>query len=200
MNDADCSSWVISDGDYTGGQLWVEHPEGIESPPPELWRTPNDENLRGRFPVEQWLKKYPDSIYNVSQDTFQTLVEEFPTVEPGEPRGANSVEVEPPQALAIQELQALPKDVDRHFSELAKAHPISMKAVRNTEGKEREKWKESMGKELKGLVDRETCDEVSSSDVPLSQVQNAPARMVYVVKPAIADDGTRFVKRTIPSD
>eukprot|EP00971_Amphidinium_carterae_P268031 5317654-Amphidinium_carterae.1 len=70
-----------------------------------------------------------------------------------------------------------------------------MKAVRNTEGKEREKWKESMGKELKGLVDRETYDEVSSSNVPLSQVQNAPARMVYVVKPAIADDGTRFVKR-----
>eukprot|EP00971_Amphidinium_carterae_P273912 5436297-Amphidinium_carterae.1 len=56
-----------------------------------------------------------------------------------------------------------------------------------------------MGKELKGLVDRKTYDEVSASDVPLSQVQNrwqnAPARMVYVVKPAIADDGTRFVKR-----
>eukprot|EP00971_Amphidinium_carterae_P052334 1030140-Amphidinium_carterae.2 len=70
-----------------------------------------------------------------------------------------------------------------------------MKAVRNTEGKEREKWKESMGKELKGLIDRETYDEVLSSDVSLSQVQNAPARMVYVVQPAIADDGTRFAKR-----
>eukprot|EP00971_Amphidinium_carterae_P317915 6319816-Amphidinium_carterae.1 len=70
-----------------------------------------------------------------------------------------------------------------------------MKAVRNTEGKEREKWKESMGKELKGLVDRETYDEVSSRSVPLSQVQNAPARMVYVVKPAMANDGTRYVKR-----
>eukprot|EP00971_Amphidinium_carterae_P062133 1229958-Amphidinium_carterae.1 len=52
-----------------------------------------------------------------------------------------------------------------------------------------------MGKELKGLVDRKTYDEVSASEVSLSQVQNAPARMVYVVKPAIADDGTRFVKR-----
>eukprot|EP00971_Amphidinium_carterae_P048429 954701-Amphidinium_carterae.1 len=26
-NDADCSSWVISGGEYTGGLLWVEHPE-----------------------------------------------------------------------------------------------------------------------------------------------------------------------------
>eukprot|EP00971_Amphidinium_carterae_P245526 4875830-Amphidinium_carterae.2 len=140
------------------------------------------------FLASCWLKQYPDSIYNVSKGTFKTL-------EPGESRGANSVEMELPQALAIQELQVLPKDIDKHFSELAKAHPISMKAVRNTDGKEREKWKESMGKELKGLVDRETYDEVSSTEVPLSQVQNAPARMVYVVKPAIADDGTRFVKR-----
>eukprot|EP00971_Amphidinium_carterae_P350870 6491783-Amphidinium_carterae.1 len=54
---------------------------------------------------------------------------------------------------AIQELRILPKDVDKQFSELAKAHPISMKAVRNTEGKEREKWKGRMGKELKKLVD-----------------------------------------------
>eukprot|EP00971_Amphidinium_carterae_P321135 6383288-Amphidinium_carterae.1 len=26
-NDTDCSSWVISGGKYTGGMLWVEHPE-----------------------------------------------------------------------------------------------------------------------------------------------------------------------------
>eukprot|EP00971_Amphidinium_carterae_P143526 2843650-Amphidinium_carterae.1 len=51
-----------------------------------------------------------------------------------------------------------------------------------------------MSKELKGLVDRETYNEVSADKVPLSQVQNAPARMVYVVKPAIGEDGTRFVK------
>eukprot|EP00971_Amphidinium_carterae_P208115 4129437-Amphidinium_carterae.1 len=63
-----------------------------------------------------------------------------------------------------------------------------MKAVRMTEGNEREKWKESMSKELKGLLDRETYNEVSADKVPLSQVQNAPARMVYVVKPAIGED------------
>eukprot|EP00971_Amphidinium_carterae_P174414 3457417-Amphidinium_carterae.1 len=33
-----------------------------------------------------------------------------------------------PHAMAVQELQILPQDVDKHFSELAKAHPISMKA------------------------------------------------------------------------
>eukprot|EP00971_Amphidinium_carterae_P350871 6491783-Amphidinium_carterae.2 len=33
-------------------------------------------------------------------------------------------------------------------------------------------------------------DEVSSSNVPPSQVQNAPPQMVYVVKPATADDVT----------
>eukprot|EP00971_Amphidinium_carterae_P191272 3795616-Amphidinium_carterae.1 len=42
------------------------------------------------FPVEQWLKQYPDSIYNVSSETFRTLVEGFPTVSPGESRGARS--------------------------------------------------------------------------------------------------------------
>eukprot|EP00971_Amphidinium_carterae_P298805 5936355-Amphidinium_carterae.1 len=118
-NDADCSSWVISDGNYTEGQLWVEHPNGTECPPSELWRTPDDKNLRGylyetkhiwvklpaghflygvtpvkgtrvslsyyvprflctldvslaytlvqlEFSVKQWLKQYPNSIYNVS--------------------------------------------------------------------------------------------------------------------------------------
>eukprot|EP00971_Amphidinium_carterae_P243801 4841875-Amphidinium_carterae.3 len=47
-----------------------------------------------------------------------------------------------------------------------------------------------MGKELKGLLDWKTYDKASSAEVSLSQVQNAPARMVYVVKPAIAEDGT----------
>eukprot|EP00971_Amphidinium_carterae_P350249 6491456-Amphidinium_carterae.3 len=54
-----------------------------------------------------------------------------------------------PHAMAVQELQTLLQDVDKHFSELAKAHPISMKAVRNTVNQEKEKWKESMKKELK---------------------------------------------------
>eukprot|EP00971_Amphidinium_carterae_P138981 2754505-Amphidinium_carterae.2 len=172
-NDADCSSWVISDGDYTGDNYGpIVYGSNI---PKEkslhplscaehlTMRTLEDVSLaytlvQLEFPVEQWLKQYPDSIYNVSEDTFKTLVKELPTVQAGESKGASSVEVELPQALAIQELQLLPKDVDKHFCELAKAHPISMKAVRNTEGK----------------------------------VQNAPARMVYVVKPARADDGTGF--------
>eukprot|EP00971_Amphidinium_carterae_P348216 6490385-Amphidinium_carterae.1 len=92
--------------------------------------------------------------------------------------------------MAVQELQALPKDVDKHFSELAKAHPISMKAVRYTVDEEKERWKESMRKDLKGLMDRDTYEEVPSDKVPVSQVQNAPARMVYVVKPAVNDDGS----------
>eukprot|EP00971_Amphidinium_carterae_P057718 1141630-Amphidinium_carterae.1 len=28
-----CSSWVISDGNYTEGQIWVEHSNGTERPP-----------------------------------------------------------------------------------------------------------------------------------------------------------------------
>eukprot|EP00971_Amphidinium_carterae_P053102 1045907-Amphidinium_carterae.1 len=82
-----------------------------------------------------------------------------------------------------------------HFSELAKADPLSTKAVRGTADKEREKWKESINKELKGLLDRDTYEEVPASNVPLSQVQNAPARMVYVVKPVLQKDGCRYVKR-----
>eukprot|EP00971_Amphidinium_carterae_P243800 4841875-Amphidinium_carterae.2 len=48
----------VSDGDYTGRQLWVEHPEGTESPPPELWRTTKDENLRGYLydTLHTWVK------------------------------------------------------------------------------------------------------------------------------------------------
>eukprot|EP00971_Amphidinium_carterae_P060251 1192304-Amphidinium_carterae.1 len=46
-NDADCSSWVISEGNYTGGMLWVEHPEGKYHPPRELWRTHSDATRRG---------------------------------------------------------------------------------------------------------------------------------------------------------
>eukprot|EP00971_Amphidinium_carterae_P247501 4914454-Amphidinium_carterae.1 len=65
-----------------------------------------------------------------------------------------------------------------------------MKAVRNTVNQEKERWKESMKKELKGLLDRDTYEEVTADAVPLSQVQNAPAPMVYVVKPAVNDDGT----------
>eukprot|EP00971_Amphidinium_carterae_P272333 5404640-Amphidinium_carterae.1 len=78
-----------------------------------------------------------------------------------------------PQAFAVQELQVLPKDVDKHFSKMERKHE----------------------QRVKGLVDRETYNEVSAEKVPLSQVQNAPARMVCVVKPAVAEDGTRFVKR-----
>eukprot|EP00971_Amphidinium_carterae_P306549 6091763-Amphidinium_carterae.1 len=85
--------------------------------PPELWRTPNAEHLKGHlydtlhtwvklpardclhgvtklaFPVEQWLKEYPDSIYNLSNETFQTRVTKFPrlyTITPEESRGATS--------------------------------------------------------------------------------------------------------------
>eukprot|EP00971_Amphidinium_carterae_P218655 4340043-Amphidinium_carterae.1 len=100
-----------------------------------------------------------------------------------------AVEFEP-HAMAVQELQVLPANVDKHFAELTKAHPISMKAVRNTVNQEKDKWRDSMNKELKGLMDRETYEEVSADMVPLSQVQNAPARMVYVVKPALNEDGT----------
>eukprot|EP00971_Amphidinium_carterae_P105243 2084047-Amphidinium_carterae.1 len=156
---------------------------------------------------QDWVSKYPDSIYYTSPQTYQERTRGFPTVDPLESRGAKPQGFAimshawtdegdcNPQAFAVQELQVLPKDVDRHFSELAKAHPISMKAVRMTEGREKEKWKESMSKELKGLIDHDTYNEVSADTVPLAQVQNAPARMVYVVKPGMAEDGTIFVER-----
>eukprot|EP00971_Amphidinium_carterae_P208088 4129054-Amphidinium_carterae.1 len=46
-NDAECASWVISGGSYSGGPLWVEHPEGKYHPPREIWRTPEDHHLQG---------------------------------------------------------------------------------------------------------------------------------------------------------
>eukprot|EP00971_Amphidinium_carterae_P154713 3067307-Amphidinium_carterae.1 len=52
-----------------------------------------------------------------------------------------------------------------------------------------------MQKKAKGLLDRDTYKEATADTVFLSQVQNAPACMIYVVKPAVNDDGTRFVKR-----
>eukprot|EP00971_Amphidinium_carterae_P153506 3043337-Amphidinium_carterae.1 len=46
-NDADCASWVISGGEYTGGLLWVEHPEGKFHPLREIWRTLSDASRLG---------------------------------------------------------------------------------------------------------------------------------------------------------
>eukprot|EP00971_Amphidinium_carterae_P292372 5803827-Amphidinium_carterae.1 len=54
-----------------------------------------------------------------------------------------------------------------------------------------------MSKKLQGLVDRNTYEEVPSASVPSDQVQSAPARMVYVVKPALKKDGSRYVKRKL---
>eukprot|EP00971_Amphidinium_carterae_P331692 6465423-Amphidinium_carterae.1 len=270
-NDTDCSSWVISGGNYTGGLLWVEHPEGKYHPPRELWRTPTDATRRGfmydtnqtwvklparhvlhgvtqvrgsrvsmsyyvpsflysldvtitrtldqiGFPIREWIQRNPKSVYVPLNEEFHTALDKqdsrgvedllaatiVPTTATAHMAQAavlatadleTMLHTLEPHAMAVQELQTLPLDVDKHFAELAKAHPISMKAVRNTMSSEREKWKESMNKELKGLLDRDTYEEVTADSVPLSQVQNAPARMVYVVKPAVKDDGTRFVKR-----
>eukprot|EP00971_Amphidinium_carterae_P021867 431641-Amphidinium_carterae.1 len=57
-NDSECSSWVISDGVYTGGLLWVMDVEGQHPPPIELWRTPADKDLRGTFydTYHRWVK------------------------------------------------------------------------------------------------------------------------------------------------
>eukprot|EP00971_Amphidinium_carterae_P066862 1324203-Amphidinium_carterae.1 len=44
-----------------------------------------------------------------------------------------------PQAFAVQKLQVLPKDFDKHFRQLAKADSISTKAVRMTEENKRKK-------------------------------------------------------------
>eukprot|EP00971_Amphidinium_carterae_P150835 2990789-Amphidinium_carterae.1 len=57
-NDTDCSSWVISGGNYTGGKLWVEHPEGKYHPPRELWRTPADASRLGYMydTYQTWVK------------------------------------------------------------------------------------------------------------------------------------------------
>eukprot|EP00971_Amphidinium_carterae_P350566 6491623-Amphidinium_carterae.1 len=260
-NDAECASWVISGGGYTGGLLWVEHPEGKYHPPREIWRTLDDAQLLGNmydtnqtwvklparqllhgvtavqgfrmsvsyyvpsflysldislahtldqlgFSIREWVKKNPESVYVPMSKDLATAIEDFPVLRIQETRGVSEIAVASsiqevddadvitmPHAMAVQELQALPMDVDRHFSELAKAHPISMKAVRNTVSHEKEKWKESMQKELRGLMDRDTYEEVPLENVPMSQVQNAPARMVYVVKPAVREDGSRFVKR-----
>eukprot|EP00971_Amphidinium_carterae_P309691 6154468-Amphidinium_carterae.1 len=57
-NDADCASWVISGGEYTGGLLWVEHPEGKFHPPREIWRTPSDASRLGYMydTSQTWVK------------------------------------------------------------------------------------------------------------------------------------------------
>eukprot|EP00971_Amphidinium_carterae_P182420 3620286-Amphidinium_carterae.3 len=99
------------------------------------------------FPIREWIKQNPTSVYVPLNQKFHTAVGNFPPINIENTRGATN-----------QELRALPEDVDRHFSELAKAHPISMKAVRNTVNDEKEKWKESMKKELKRLLYRDTYD------------------------------------------
>eukprot|EP00971_Amphidinium_carterae_P090247 1786655-Amphidinium_carterae.1 len=157
------------------------------------------------FPIREWIQKNPTSVYVPLNQEFHTAAENFPPIHIDDTRGVESqlvaktafmatMELEP-HAMAVQELQTLPQDVDKHFFDLAKAHPISMKAVGNTVNQEKERWKQSMKKELKGLLDRDTYEEVAADKVPLAQVQNAPALMVYVVKPAVNDDGTMFVKR-----
>ena len=98
-------------------------------------------------------------------------------------------------ARAVQELQTLPEDVDKVFADLAKSHPIALKAVRNAKGAELEKWKKSIKKEIDGLLDRDTFVEIDESSVDTSRIQSAPARMVFVIKPGLNDDQTRFVKR-----
>ena len=100
-----------------------------------------------------------------------------------------------PCAMAVQEIGHIPENVDTAWSEIAKAHPISLNAVRKTTGAEREKWKASMKKEIQGLLDRETYTEVKESSVNSERIQQAPARMVYVIKPSVDDKGVRTLKR-----
>eukprot|EP00971_Amphidinium_carterae_P103434 2047810-Amphidinium_carterae.1 len=80
--------------------------------------------------------------------------------------------------MVVQELQALPKDVDKHFSELAKAHPICMKAGHNTMDGEKEKRKESMRKELKGLMDRERTRKFHQTRFQLVRFVKRKSRLV----------------------
>eukprot|EP00971_Amphidinium_carterae_P146758 2908533-Amphidinium_carterae.2 len=101
------------------------------------------------FPIKEWVEQCPRSVYVPMSQDLATAIKNFPVLRTQETRGvknfvtANSAQEEDidmsPHAMAVQELHALPKDVDKHFSELAKAHPLSMKAVRNTvDGRERE--------------------------------------------------------------
>eukprot|EP00971_Amphidinium_carterae_P183425 3640570-Amphidinium_carterae.1 len=46
-NDANCLSWVISEEEYTGELLWVEHPKGKFHPPRKIWQTPSDASRLG---------------------------------------------------------------------------------------------------------------------------------------------------------
>eukprot|EP00971_Amphidinium_carterae_P113214 2242581-Amphidinium_carterae.1 len=56
-----------------------------------------------------------------------------------------------------------------------------MKAIRNTEGKKREEWKESMGRELRGLIDCQTYDVFLQRRCQCPKVQNVPARIIDFV-------------------
>eukprot|EP00971_Amphidinium_carterae_P248294 4929356-Amphidinium_carterae.1 len=96
------------------------------------------------FPIREWIQRNPKSMYVPLNQEFHTAMERLNRICFDDSRGVEDqlvaktafmataeMELEP-HAMAVQELQTLPSDVDKHFSELAKAHPISMKAVRNT--------------------------------------------------------------------
>eukprot|EP00971_Amphidinium_carterae_P303182 6024341-Amphidinium_carterae.1 len=96
------------------------------------------------LPVRECVKQHPDSVYVPMNQECESATKAFPVIEIQEASGvsdsvlASKALFDEPQAMAVQELQVPPRDVAAHFSELAKAHPISMKAVRNTMNEEKE--------------------------------------------------------------
>eukprot|EP00971_Amphidinium_carterae_P177238 3514848-Amphidinium_carterae.1 len=180
-NDADCASWVIFGGEYTGGLLWVEHPDGKFNPPREIWRTPSDASRLGymydtnqtwvklpaghllhgvtkvtgarvsmsyyvpSFPVQEWVKRHPGSVYVPMDQDFVTAIQEFPKIEIQEARGVKDSSHKPWLFKSYRAYQDMWTSTFLSWQR---------KAVRGTVDKEREKW------------------------------------MVYVVKPAVKEDGS----------
>eukprot|EP00971_Amphidinium_carterae_P121227 2400889-Amphidinium_carterae.1 len=81
--------------------------------------------------MKEWVEQNPKAVYVPMSQDLPTAIKNFPVLRIQQTRGvkgfvtASSAQEEDinmsPHAMAVQELQALPQDVDTHFSELAKA-------------------------------------------------------------------------------
>ncbi len=77
----------------------------------------------------------------------------------------------------------------------AKAITLDLRSVSDTQGDERERWRESLAKEMASLTGNHTFDVIKTTDVP-SGTNVAPAKCVLTLKPSLgAPEGEPRAKR-----
>eukprot|EP00971_Amphidinium_carterae_P329173 6461475-Amphidinium_carterae.1 len=77
------------------------------------------------FSIREWVEQRPKSVYVPMSQDLATAIKEFPVLRIQETRGVKALTASSiqeldvdmsPHAMAVQELQTLPTDVDKHFS------------------------------------------------------------------------------------